>query len=219
MKYGERVLLKEYKNGNKLWGTVCKCAKCQGTGKVIWSYADHVCFDCDGKGWYYFEEREYTPENLSKLEAKRAKKAAAEQAERKAAQAEQEAREAAWKAEQAERERIRRGHYYGEVGQKVEIEVVYKGNAEFETAFGWMSIYRFDTDDGAHLIWKTGSILGGEDIAICEGDRITIKATIKGHQEYRGVEQTELQRVKVVSGGINLKDFVSEYGENAVVIG
>ena len=65
MKYGERVLLKEYKNGNKLWGTVCKCAKCQGTGKVIWSYADHVCFDCDGKGWYYFEEREYTPENLS----------------------------------------------------------------------------------------------------------------------------------------------------------
>ena len=73
MKYGDRVLLKEYKNGNKLWCIVSHCPKCNDTGKVIWSYADHRCFDCNGKGWYYTEEREYTPENLAKREAKRAK--------------------------------------------------------------------------------------------------------------------------------------------------
>ena len=198
MKYGDRVLLKQYKNGNKLWGIVSHCPKCNDTGKVIWSYADHVCFDCNGKGWYYSEEREYTPENLAKLEAQRAKKAAAEAAEREANRKEREAREAAWKAEKEAFEAKRRGHFYGEVGQKIELEVVFTGWSEYETAYGWMNIYSFDTDDGAHLVWKSSADLGGNDWIINEDDRITIKATIKAHIDYHGIDQTELQRVKVL---------------------
>ena len=202
----ERTLLKEYKNGNKLWGIRTHCAKCGGTGKVIWTYADHVCFDCGGKGWYWEEEREYTPENLAKREARAAKKAAEEATEREAKRAEQEARETAWKAEQEAREAEWRGHYYGEVGQKIELEVRFVYAKSFNGTFGVVNVHRFDTDDGAHLIWKTGSEIGGmpgskDERIVCEGDRIKIRATIKAHKEYNGMEQTELTRVKLIEGG------------------
>ena len=81
------------------------------------------------------------------------------------------------------------------------MEVTFTGYSDFETLYGVMNVYRFDTDDGAHLVWKSGAILGGDEWLINEGDRITIRATIKDHKEYRGVEQTELQRVKVIKGG------------------
>lgn len=199
----KRRLIKEYKNGNKVWGITVKCEKCCGTGVIPQFYhvASGTCFDCNGTGWCEEKEYEYTPEWLAKQEAKRAKEAekrAAEEAERAAERARQEAE---WKKQQEELERIRRGHFYGEVGQKIEIEVTYRGSFTFETAFGYTTIYKFDTDDGAHLIWKTGGNLGGDSIQVLEDDRITIKATIKAHNEYRGVEQTELVRVKVTKGG------------------
>jgi len=201
MKFGDRILLKQYENGNKLFGTVTRCTKCSGSGKVIWSYADHVCFDCDGKGWYYSKETEYTPENLAKREAKLAKKREQWERERAEREAEQAKREAEWKAQEEERERIRRGHYYGTVGEKIEIEVTYTGCSSFETIYGWTNVYRFDTDDGAHLIWKSSADLGGTERMVLEGDRIKIRATIKDQKEYHGIEQTELTRVKVVDGG------------------
>ena len=219
MKFGEKILLKQYKNGNKLWGTVTKCAKCGGSGKVIWSYADHVCFDCDGKGWYYAEEREYTPENLAKAEAKKAKELAERDAERAKIEAERAEYEAKRKAEREEYMKKVRGHFFGEIGQKIEIEVTFTGFASFDTFYGTMYVYKFDTDDGAHLVWKTGSILGGEETVISNGDRVKIRASIKDHKEYNGIDQTELQRVKVLSGGVKRQDYVEEYGEESIVVG
>ena len=195
----EKVLLKEFKNGNKLWGTKTFCSKCCGTGKVIWSYADHLCFDCDGKGWYFVEEREYTPENLAKREAALKKKAEKEAAERAKDAEERAAREAVWKAEQEAYEAARRGHFFGEIGEKIEIPVTYKGCFSFDTMYGITTVYKFDTDDGAHLIWKTSADLGGNTFYVVEGDRITIRATIKNHKGWSGIDQTELTRLKVVS--------------------
>ena len=218
MKYGDRVLLKQYKNGNKLWGIVSHCPKCQDTGKVIWSYADHVCFDCDGKGWFYEEEREYTPANLAKLEAKRAKA----KAEWEAKEAE---REAAWKARQEEEARLEaerlaeiernRGQFIGNVGEKITVTVTLVKKFSYETHFGfrtmYVSGYVFKTDDGNTLVYKTtGSPLGydyevPEDSVSCnytdengkkwdwmpmqEGERVTIRGTIKAHEEYNNVNQ------------------------------
>ena len=156
--------------------------------------------------------KEYTGEYFAKLEAKRIakqKKYEEEHAgEIAAAKAEQERLEAELAAQaEAERllleeiERKARGHYYGEVGQKIEIEVTYVDHFFIDTAFGGSTVYKFDTDDGAHLVWMTSGSLGGDDIIVDDGSRITIRATIKGHKEFRGVEQTQLTRVKVIKGG------------------
>jgi len=204
----ERRLVKEFKNGNKLWERKVRCEKCSGTGVIPYYYsvAHGVCFDCDGLGWYWSKETEYTPENLAKLEAKRAKEEEKRRAEAAARQAEREAREAEEAARQAEWEAKRRGHYYGEIGQKIEIDVTFVYATSFETVYGTMNVHRFDTDDGAHLVWKTSSEIGGKWGSkgfkiVDEGDRIRISATIKDHKEYRGIEQTELTRVKLISGG------------------
>ena len=226
MQYGEKVLLKEYKNGNKLWGTVTKCIKCGGSGKVMWTYADHVCFDCNGKGWFYTEEREYTPENLAKRNAKIER-------ERKAHEVEREAYYARVCEEQAKREAERlaeiernRGQFVGEIGDKFEAQVTFIRKFHYETHYGWQTIsvagYVFKTDDGNTLVWKTsGNGLERENIEVpwdspeaCwkdyenhkaytyerfeEGQRMTIKCTIKAHDEYNNVNQTILNRVKRV---------------------
>lgn len=215
MKYGDRVLLKEYKNGNKLWGTVTPCAKCNRTGKVIWTFADHVCFDCNGKGWYYTEDREYTPENLAKLETKRAKERAkweAEEAEREAKRKAEEAEEARREAERLAEIERNRGQFIGTVGDKIELEVTFVRSFSYEVHFGWqtkwVSGHVFKTDDGNTLVYKTtGSPLhydvekenGDWDIVFpVEGERMTIRGTIKDHEEYNNVNQTILQRVKWV---------------------
>lgn len=227
MKYGERVLLKQYKNGNKLWGTVTPCAKCDRTGKVIWSYADHVCFDCNGKGWYYSEEREYTPENAAKREAKLAKEREAWERERAEREAEIARREAEAEAKRLAEIERNRGQFMGEVGDKIQLTVTLERQFSFERrcfnapwATEVVTGYVFKTDDGNTLVWKTTGSLGCEVeipweseeyfkrdsdkhkkwnwISPEDGDRITIKGTIKAHEEYNNVNQTILNRVKWV---------------------
>lgn len=225
MKYGERVLLKQFKNGNKLWGTVTKCAKCGGCGKVIWTYADGVCFDCNGKGWYYDEEREYSPKEAAKREAKLAKERAvwaaceAARAEREAQIAAEEAKREAERLAEIERNR---GNFIGEEGDKIKMEVTLSRtfcyerscfNAPWKTEC--VTGYVFKTDDGNTLVWKTTGDLSRkeyrEDGHLCdnkgryepiepeEGDRITISGTIKGHEQYNNVNQTILNRVKWIA--------------------
>ena len=156
--------------------------------------------------------KEYTDEYAAKLEAKRIAKQQKYEAEHAdeiaAAKAEQKRLEAEWEAQkeaerllQEEIERKARGHYYGEVGQKIEIEVTYRGCFFIDTIYGGSTVYKFDTDDGAHMVWMTSGSLGGDDIIVDEDSRITIRATIKAHKEFRGVEQTQLTRVKVIKGG------------------
>lgn len=43
------------------------------------------------------------------------------------------------------------------------------------------------------MVWKTT-----KDLDIAEGTEITIKGTIKSHDEYKGVEQTKLVRCKII---------------------
>ena len=224
MKYGDRVLLKQYKNGNKLWGTVTFCSKCQGTGKVIWSFMDGICFDCQGKGWHYSEERELTPANLAKLEAKRAKDREQwerEEAEREAIRKTEQEEEARREAERLAEIERNRGQFVGEIGQKIEVKVTLERTFSYEKprynapwATEVITGYVFKTDDGNTLVWKTTGDLCKkeyrEDGHLCDnkgryepvipddGDRLTISGTIKAHEEYNDVNQTILNRVKWV---------------------
>ena len=202
------------KNGTKIFED-WTCPRCGGAGWAgQWKYTGVYCFRCGGSGRRNrpVTIKEYTDEYAAKLEAKRIakqKKYEEEHAEEiAAAKAEQERLEAEMKA-QAEAERILReeidrkvrGHYYGKVGQKIEIEVTYTGHFFFDSIYGGGTIYKFDTADGAHLVWMTSGNLGGNDTIVDEDSRITIRATIKEHKERNGVEQTMLTRVKVIKGG------------------
>ena len=217
MKCGERVLLKQYKNGNKVWGVTCKCEKCGGVGVIPQFYhvASGTCFDCNGTGMVQEKEYEYTPEWLAKREAKLAR----ERAKWEAEEAEREAQREAERAEEERREAERlaeiernRGQFIGNVGDKIELEVTFVRKFSYETHFGWQTMYVsghvFKTDDGNTIIYKTtGSPLHydvekengyWDTIFPEEGERMTIRGTIKAHEEYNNVNQTILQRVKWV---------------------
>ena len=207
------------KNGTKIYED-WTCPRCGGEGWAgQWKYTGVTCFRCGGTGLRNRPKivKEYTDEYWAKLNAQREAKAAKyaeEHAEEiAAAKAEAERRDAEIAAQiEAERvlleeiERKRRGHFFGEVGQKIEIEVTYVDCFDIETAFGYSTVYKFDTDDGAHLVWMTSGSLGGNDLIVDKDSRITIRATIKEHKEFRGVEQTQLTRVKVIKGGRPFED-------------
>lgn len=50
----------------------------------------------------------------------------------------------------------------------------------------------FEDAQGHQFLWKTGSYIEAQ-----EGDKVTLKGTIKAHSEYKGIKQTELTRCKV----------------------
>lgn len=75
IKYG-RELLKTDRNGTKYWLITDKCPRCGGTGEYVLGGFDYgTCFQCGGRCFIQFEEKEYTPEYEAKLEARRKAKA------------------------------------------------------------------------------------------------------------------------------------------------
>ena len=199
------------------WGAI----QTDRNGHVIGSTFAGTCFKCGGAGYVWEIVKEYTPEYRAKLDAANEKRRAAKQAkweaeraEREKALAEQRAKEA---AERAERERIRReeiernrGHFIGAVGDKVEMAVMFDRTFSYEVPHpvcSWKTChvtgYVFKTDDNCTVVWKTQSGFGywdddGKYHAPEIGDRITIKGTIKAHEEYNNVNQTILTRCKWV---------------------
>lgn len=213
------------KNGTKIFEDYT-CPRCGGAGESSkWLFTGLVCFACGGSGLRNRPKivKEYTEEYLAKLEAKRkAKEAkyAEEHAEEiAAAKAEAERQEAERLAEEARQEAERlaeiernRGHFIGEVGEKIEMEVTLDHSFWFERpCYGasWkmemVNGYVFKTDDGNTLVWMTaGSSLhyntkeNGCPVTVFpeNGERMKIKGTIKGHEERNNVNQTMLKLVK-----------------------
>ena len=92
-----------------------------------------------------------------------------------------------------------KSEYIGEIGQKVELNLVYTGYVSYTTHL----TYRGETHyihkflDGANVvIWNTTAY-----VDLDEGDQVVVKATIKEHTEYKGVKQTSLVRAKITKGG------------------
>ena len=94
--------------------------------------------------------------------------------------------------------------YVGEVGKKIELEVTYHHHSSYTVqitpwTYNTMWIYNFVTPDGNKLIWKTASALCDKDgNNAAKGDKLTIKASVKEHSEYKEEKQTVLTRVRVV---------------------
>lgn len=93
-----------------------------------------------------------------------------------------------------------KSEYVGAKGEKVEVAVALKRIGKYETHYGFRNttvwVYTSEDGDGNVLVWKTSSYPAWLDDAVA-GNTYSIKGTVKGHNEYKGVKQTEIIRCKV----------------------
>lgn len=92
-----------------------------------------------------------------------------------------------------ERERKQRptSKHVGTVGQRITL-TVHDGKtlASWETVYGTTYLYKWVTDSGDTVVWKTSKSLHEDAV-------VELTGTVKDHGEYRGEKQTELTRCKV----------------------
>lgn len=92
-------------------------------------------------------------------------------------------------------------NHYGNVGEKVQMELELVRVGFFDTFYGSQTVYTMKDAAGNLFVWKTTSCLerveNGECVMIEKGDRFTLKGTIKEHSEYKGEKQTVLTRCRV----------------------
>ena len=213
-------LIRIDRNGTKYYEGDIPCDRCEGkgiyfigvlNGQLVPSHVDQgVCFKCGGSGKMQGKWKEYTPEYAEKLEAKRRAKAEAQAKVYAEEQAQREAeRRAKEEAERIERERAEAeerarkaiSQHVGEIGDKIDLDVILEKRAWFDVpsfrGFGTdtMYVYTFRDAQGNALVWKTS---GGLDIE--EGQQVHLKGTIKAHDEYKDEKQTVLTRCKITAG-------------------
>lgn len=100
-------------------------------------------------------------------------------------------------AEKAERERQKaseaeKSQYVGQEKERIVIEVAtITVLTRWDTQWGSCALYKIVDVNGNVYVWKTSGYV--------EQKVKTIKATVKGHAEYRGVKQTEITRGKAVA--------------------
>lgn len=82
--------------------------------------------------------------------------------------------------------------YVGEVGERLRnITAVYKSARGFAGAYGWTNIYTFESESNV-LVWFTA-----KDLHLEKGTVVDLTATVKKHEEFRGVKTTQLSRAIV----------------------
>lgn len=84
--------------------------------------------------------------------------------------------------------------YVGNVKDRITVAVTVAAVRFIPSTFGTTVLYTMRDDDGNVYKWFSSSGALGDET----GERFTIKATVKGHEEYQGVRQTVLTRAKTV---------------------
>jgi len=88
--------------------------------------------------------------------------------------------------------------YYGEVGDKITVDLTYVNHAAWDNNFGYYGgvtiLYIFKDTEGHIFTWKTSKYL---DCIDNKEESFTLTGTIKDHNEYNGQKQTVLTRCKV----------------------
>jgi hypothetical protein len=84
--------------------------------------------------------------------------------------------------------------YVGAEGDKIEVSVTLEAIFGYETQYGYMHINLFRDADGNIYKWCSKNVL-----ELTKEEFKTIKATIKGHEEYKNQRQTILTRCKIVN--------------------
>jgi len=88
----------------------------------------------------------------------------------------------------------KKGQHVGEVGKRMDFEVTVKRLRYFDSDWGVRTMALFEDKSGNHLVWWASRGLDLE-----EGDTLTLRGTIKKHDDYKGTPQTIVQRCKILS--------------------
>ena len=79
--------------------------------------------------------------------------------------------------------------YVGQIGERLRhITAVYKSTRGFAGKYGWTNIHTFQVNDDV-LVWFTAC-----EIDMEKGSIVDLSATVKKHEEFRGVKTTQLSR-------------------------
>lgn len=89
-------------------------------------------------------------------------------------------------------EAAEKSNYYGNVGDKVDINGTINRAGHYETQFGTVVIYKIIDTDGNIFVWKTTSYVDIENDSF-----VNVRGTVKDHNEFRGEKQTVLTRCKI----------------------
>lgn len=93
----------------------------------------------------------------------------------------------------AEAEAKAQSSHVGQVGERLMLEGVVEFSLPIDGDYGVSTLTKVRTDDGDLLVWfASGSVHSGKVPGV--GTRIRGKATVKGHDEYRGEAQTKVNR-------------------------
>lgn len=196
-------LIKIDKNGTKYYEGYIPCDRCGGAGGADqWKFTGFTCYKCGGNGKIFSVWKEYTPEHEAKLaeqRRKRAEKRDAELAEKLEQESKRKEEEEAKAKEEEKRinEEKAKSQYYGNIGEKIEVKAIYKFSAWYEcksfSGFGTEThyIHTFKAGDNT-LVWKTTCGLG-----LDKETEVTLKGTVKDHNEYNDEKQTILTRCRV----------------------
>lgn len=101
--------------------------------------------------------------------------------------------QARWIEEKARREAQKDSEHFGEVKDRVEIAGTVTFVRFFDGDYGTRALVKILTDEGNMVTWWCSNA----DNAPAQGDKVSGKATIKGHDVYEGVAQTTITRAKL----------------------
>lgn len=86
--------------------------------------------------------------------------------------------------------------YVGEIGKRETFEATLVYTTNLESQFGVTHLYKFKDAAGSILVWFASSVFynvaAGRDIDL--GDTVKFDATVKNHEEYKGIKQTQITR-------------------------
>lgn len=107
------------------------------------------------------------------------------------------------KEKEAQKNQVTPSEYIGDIGGKIEFTAVPSCVYSYDTQWGVSYIYKFTVDNNV-IVWKTSNRLDD-----CK--EVHVKATVKAHEEYRGVKQTEITRART---SVVRKEEVAELVDN-----
>lgn len=93
--------------------------------------------------------------------------------------------------------------YYGNVGDKILLELTYDSRYSFDSRWGTQFIHKFKDAEGHIFVWNTGNCLerlGADGVwrYVELSDKLTLKGSIKDHREYKGEKETVITRCRIV---------------------